>query len=275
MRDDKIVQAVLDQYKTSSKGPLSGTPLTFAYTPLVERTGIVPQPDVQELLQVYLDNTSVDYSLPSLCQQHDMLRKQLQNPQESTLEFMYIPLQLNGHPDGGPTDMTRLFSKTHDGNYISIVAMLMHPFSRGNIHITTSDPKAQPRIDPRYLSHPMDMEMLAGAIEFTKLIAKTSPFTDLLKSNGRQIPSVEGEGREEAKRIVRERLFTAFHPSGTCAMLPHDNGGVVDSRLRVYGTTNVRVVDASVFPIEPLGHLQSTVYAVAEKAADLIKADWI
>lgn len=275
MRDDKILKAVLDQYNTNSKGPLSGTPLTFAYTPLVGRSGIVPHADIDELLRVYLDNTSFDYSLPSLCQQHGILRKKLQDPRESTLEFMYIPLQLNGHTNGGPTDMTKLFSKTHDGNYISIVAMLMHPFSRGNIHITSSNPEAQPRIDPRYLSHPMDMEMLAGAIEFTKVIAKTPPLADLLKHGGRQIPSVKGGGREEAKRIVRERLFTAFHPSGTCAMLPHGKGGVVDSRLRVYGTTNVRVVDASVFPIEPLGHLQSTVYAVAERAADLIKADWI
>lgn len=274
MRDDKIVQAVLDQYHSTGKGPLSGTPLTFAYTPLVNHSGILPQPDIDELLQLCLDNLSIDDCLPSLCQQYDILQKQLQNPRESTLEFMYIPLQLNGHPNGGPTDMTRLFSKAHDGNYISIVAILMHPFSRGNIHITSSDPKAQPRIDPKYLSHPLDVEMLADAIEFVKVIAKTPPSSNLLKPNGRQIPSVEGDGREEAKRIVRERLFTAFHPSGTCAMLPRDQGGVVDSRLRVYGTTNVRVVDASVFPIEPLGHLQSTAYTVAEKAADLIKADW-
>lgn len=275
MRDDKIVQAVLDQYETTAKGPLSGTPLTFAYTPLVNISGIVPQPGVDELLQVCLDEVSNDDRLPSLSQQYQILRKQLQDPRESTLEFMYIPLQLNGHPNGGPTDMTRLFSKAHEGNYISIVAMLMHPISRGNIHITSSDPEAQPRIDPKYLSNPLDLEMLAGAIEFIKVIAKTPPFADLLKPNGRQIPSIEGDGREEAKRIIRERLFTAFHPSGTCAMLPREKGGVVDSRLRVYGTTNVRVVDASVFPIEPLGHLQSTVYAVAEKAADLIKADWL
>lgn len=57
-------------------------------------------------------------------------------------------------------------------------------------------------------------------------------------------------------------------------MLPEEMGGVVDSRLRVYGTKNVRVVDASVSPLEPLGHLQSTMYAVAERAADLITEDW-
>ncbi|KAK2760059.1 aryl-alcohol [Colletotrichum kahawae] len=61
--------------------------------------------------------------------------------------------------------------------------------------------------------------------------------------------------------------------SGSCAMMPREQGGVVDERLRVYGTKKLRVVDASIFPIEPSGNIQSTVYAVAERAADLIKQD--
>lgn len=56
-------------------------------------------------------------------------------------------------------------------------------------------------------------------------------------------------------------------------MLPKELGGVVDSSLRVYGTSNVRVVDASVMPFQVSGHLTSTLYALSEKAADLIKAD--
>lgn len=56
-------------------------------------------------------------------------------------------------------------------------------------------------------------------------------------------------------------------------MRPKEAGGVVDPRLRVYGVGNLRVVDASVFPLEPAGNIQSTVYAVAERAADIIKED--
>lgn len=189
---------------------------------------------------------------------------------------MYIPLQLNGNPTGGETDMTMLFSKIHDGNYITIVTMLMHPFSRGSVHITSADPTAQPRVDPRYLSHPIDMELLARAALYVETVAAAEPLAGLLKTGGRRIPAgtdLQGDV-DKAKELVRQRLFTAFHPSGTCAMLPRAMGGVVDPQLRVYGTSNVRVVDASVFPIEPLGHTQSTVYAVAEKAADLIRADW-
>lgn len=56
-------------------------------------------------------------------------------------------------------------------------------------------------------------------------------------------------------------------------MMPKELGGVVDNRLRVYGTRNVRVVDASIIPFQVSGHLSSTVYAIAERAADMIKQD--
>lgn len=54
-------------------------------------------------------------------------------------------------------------------------------------------------------------------------------------------------------------------------MLPRDKGGVVSPELKVYGTKNVRVIDASVLPFQLCGHLTSTLYAVAEKASDVIK----
>jgi choline dehydrogenase-like flavoprotein len=55
-------------------------------------------------------------------------------------------------------------------------------------------------------------------------------------------------------------------------MMPKELGGVVDPTLTVYGTSNVRVVDASVVPFQVCGHLTATLYAIAEKAADMIKA---
>lgn len=62
------------------------------------------------------------------------------------------------------------------------------------------------------------------------------------------------------------------HPIGTAAMMRQSLGGVVNAQLVVYNTTNVRVVDASILPMQISAHLQSTLYGVAEKAADLIKA---
>lgn len=54
--------------------------------------------------------------------------------------------------------------------------------------------------------------------------------------------------------------------------MPQHLGGVVDSELRVYETKKLSIVDASILPSMPAAHLQATIYAVAEKAADIIKA---
>lgn len=57
-------------------------------------------------------------------------------------------------------------------------------------------------------------------------------------------------------------------------MLPRERDGVVDSNLRVYGIEGLRVVDASAIPLVSTANLQATVYAFAERAADLIKRHW-
>lgn len=61
------------------------------------------------------------------------------------------------------------------------------------------------------------------------------------------------------------------HPTGTAAMMSRELGGVVDPELKVYGTANVRVVDASIIPTQISGHLTAALYAVAERASDIIK----
>lgn len=81
-----------------------------------------------------------------------------------------------------------------------------------------------------------------------------------------QIRDLEG-----AKEYILDTATTAYHSCGSAAMLPREKGGVVSPELVVYGTANLRVVDASVFPLIPRGNIMSSVYAVAEKAADIIK----
>ena len=66
-------------------------------------------------------------------------------------------------------------------------------------------------------------------------------------------------------QLARSRLLPRNCSQG-------NRGGVVDSSLKVYGTTNLRVVDASVIPLQLCATPMATVYAIAEKAADIIKA---
>lgn len=73
---------------------------------------------------------------------------------------------------------------------------------------------------------------------------------------------------QSSLRYVRTFIGTVYHPVGTAAMLPREVGGVVDpSTLKVYGTANLRVVDASVFPMIIATHPVATIYAIAERVS--------
>lgn len=251
---------------------MNGTRLSFAYLPFVDINGAVPRENLEQLLREFLDNVDYD-GVPSQEAQHKILRQVLFNPKEFSGEYMYLPLQLNSSPK--QTKMATLIAKDAPGNYITIVTMICHTFSRGVVHINSADPATKPLYDPRYLSHPLDLEILARQTQYLETIVETEPLKSMLKKDGRRIPAqADAHDLSSAKEIAKERLYTAFHPSSTCAMIPRELGGVVSEKLIVHGTSNLRIVDASVFPIEPLGNIQATVYAVAEKAADLIKHDW-
>ncbi|MCJ1319017.1 hypothetical protein MMC15_004349 [Xylographa vitiligo] len=156
-----------------------------------------------------------------------------------------------------------------NNNAGSLTVSVMHPLSRGICYINSPDPFEPPVIDPRWLSNPTDRSVLIEALKFNRQIL-AAPSMQLLQA-AQFVPPVDAD-EDALNQVINNGIRTEFHPSGTLAMLPLDMGGVVDSTLLVYGTQNLRVVDASIFPMVPAAHLQAVVYAVAEKAADIIKA---
>lgn len=100
----------------------------------------------------------------------------------------------------------------------------------------------------------------------------TPPLSDLVdvetKPSFAEVPLDASD--EEWKSFWLSRFRAGWHPVGSAAMLPREWGGVVNGDLKVYGTSNVRIVDASVIPFNLGGHPTSTVYALAERAAYLI-----
>lgn len=161
---------------------------------------------------------------------------------------------------------------------LSVAAM--RPFSRGTVRATHANilsPSSENiAIDPRYCSHPADCALLVEALRFNAHLIDTEAMQALQPAPALPWVGTEGETpqQEESRLLdaVKKNLRTDFHPCGTTAMMPLSLGGVVDPSLKVYGTKNLRVVDAGVMPLIPGAHLQATVYAVAEKVSCLIRS---
>jgi choline dehydrogenase-like flavoprotein len=154
---------------------------------------------------------------------------------------------------------------------LTFYAMLSHPLSRGSVHIKSPKANEKPAVLFNYYRNPFDLEVHACHLLVLQNLARNSAFAPMIKPNGARWPSKLD--LNSAKRYLQETATTNYHPCGTCSMIPEKDGGVVDARLRVYGTANLRVVDATIFPIIPRGNIISTLYAVAEKGADMILQD--
>lgn len=160
----------------------------------------------------------------------------------------------------------------YGNGFTTVFTALMHPLARGYVHINSSDPTAKPVYDPAFASNEYDLKALIELSKYIRRIATTAPFSSIWVDEYE--PGLEVDTDEEWEDFVKNNVNTFYHPVGTCAMLPRKDGGVVDSELKVYGTRNLRVVDASVIPILVSAHPQTGIYGIAERAAMLISGSW-
>ncbi|THH14071.1 hypothetical protein EW146_g6219 [Bondarzewia mesenterica] len=155
--------------------------------------------------------------------------------------------------------------------YITIACLINHPFSRGTVHVSSIDPLAHPVIDPRYFDEQYDILSFVELIKFSRRLVQQEPLKSIL--TGTEVnPGPEVQTDEQiAEDYLKANCTTTYHTVGSCSMLPLQDLGVVDNKLKVYHTTNIRVVDLSIIPLHVGAHLQATAYALGELGADIIK----
>ncbi|ETS65339.1 hypothetical protein PaG_00071 [Moesziomyces aphidis] len=168
----------------------------------------------------------------------------------------------------GPIEL--LFALSFGG--VQVQAALQHPLSRGSITVTSTDAFTPPRIDPGYLSNDVDMTILRQGFKLARRLGSTSPLADFTSAETAPGSAVETDGQWD--EWIRRTVGTEYHPSSTCSMLPRQLGGVVDARLKVYGTRNLRVIDAAVPPVSFSAHLMSVTYGLAEIGAEMVLSDY-
>ncbi|KAI1174275.1 hypothetical protein F4777DRAFT_599654 [Nemania sp. FL0916] len=190
----------------------------------------------------------------------EIIEKALLDPNEPTAAYLVVSAQMPqsaGWLDGssrGPLP----------GKFLAIGAMLSHTLSRGTAHIQSNDYSTPPVIDPKYLSNPIGMEVLAQHMLEIEKIARAPSFSKLLKqplSHGD--PASRSTNTEEAKQYLRGKTISMWHLGSTCVMLPKTKGGVIGANLKF------------AFPTISTAYFQATVYAFAERASQIIKAGWV
>lgn len=166
---------------------------------------------------------------------------------------------------------TNFYSHYFSGDEPVFYFTYEHPLSVGTVNINASSPDSEAVVDFRTYSNPADFDIMIEMARFHRRVNEESP---ILKPFGpvEIAPGLNVTSREDWIAYMRDNTEpSAMHPSGTCAMMPLELGGVVDEELRVYGVESLRVADASVMPVIVGGNICGAVYAIAEKAADMIK----
>ncbi|RYO84126.1 hypothetical protein DL766_008785 [Monosporascus sp. MC13-8B] len=264
-QDPEVLKQAMQEYAASQSGLLTSVGVTtYAYIPIIPEEG---QKKVKNLLR---DNKPPPDRRQDQAY-YEVAEKSLLDPKEPSGAYLTVagqailPVDPNSNSPQGPVP----------GKYITIGAMLSQPLSRGSVHISSANIADSPIINPNYLSNPVDLEVLAHHMLFLETIATSPPLRNLLKHPlNRRDPASHLTDVESAKRYIRTSAISMWHLVGTCAMLPRERGGVVDVTLKVYGVDGLRVVDSSAIPLVSTANLQATVYAFAERAADLIKREY-
>ncbi len=145
---------------------------------------------------------------------------------------------------------------------------LLHPTTESSVHISGSDPDAPPVIDAHFLETEYDRTATPKFIEFARNLAAQSPLAEVITEEEVPGPKVTSPEQLIAHSWASGHIF---HATGAAAM-GTGNDDVVDSELRVRGAEGLRIVDASVFPLQP-GNTAGPTMAMAWRAADKILAE--
>jgi choline dehydrogenase len=162
--------------------------------------------------------------------------------------------------------------KVHPFSGFTMSVCQLRPTSRGHVRIKSTNPDEPPAMVPNYLSTELDRRTAVAAVKAARAIAAAPALAPYVKREVK--PGPEADDDPALLEFCRNQGATIFHPSGTCAMGPDpDSGAVVDARLRVHGVQGLRVVDCSVMPTLVSGNTHAAVVMMAEKAAEMMKAD--
>ncbi|SLN59494.1 Alcohol dehydrogenase [acceptor] [Roseovarius albus] len=145
----------------------------------------------------------------------------------------------------------------------------LRPESRGEIRLTSADPKVYPKIIPKYLSTETDCRTIVEGINIARRIARHAPISSKISEEFRPNANLDIEDYEATLDWARSNTASIYHPTGTCKM-GSGADAVVDHHLKVHGIKGLRVADCSIMPEIVSGNTNAPAIMIGEKASDLV-----
>jgi choline dehydrogenase len=158
----------------------------------------------------------------------------------------------------------------HKFSGFSLVGYQLRPESRGELKLKTANPADAPAMHPNYLATETDRRTLIDGLKLGRRLLSTPDMQHFITSE--YIPGSQVQTDDELLDYGKQYGGTVFHPTSTCKM-GIDPMAVVDPELRVHGIAGLRVVDASIMPAVVSGNTNAATIMIAEKAADLVRAE--
>jgi choline dehydrogenase-like flavoprotein len=244
------------QYRANKTGPLTfarGNSLAFIPLPEVD-------PKRYKSLASQLKSQKDDAFLPSIYKNSKKLLKGVR-AQRKILAGLY------------QNDQAGIVEYAIPGSGSYELTALEKPVSRGTVMIDPANPQGPPKILYNALSNPLDRAIFASCVRYIRQVwarPELAKFSLVETSPGAQYKTDD----EIINQLVALGAInpTLAHPSCSCPMMPEDMGGCVSDKLLFYGVKQLSIIDASIMPLIPSQHLQSTAYAIGEKAASIIKS---
>lgn len=215
------------------------------------------------------------------------IRSKYAPDEKPDIELLFISGSL--HSDNGEVlrKTTRLtddvyntvFKPIENRDAWSVWPIVQYPRSVGRLTLRSKDPFEPPKMDTHFFSHPADVEIILEGVKYAINISKTAAFQIFdSRIHDIKIPGCthfEFATDDYWRCAIKHLPSMLNHEIGTVKMGPKtDAYAVVDPELRVYGVKRLRVVDASIMPTMPTGHVNAGIFMIGEKAADMIKETW-
>jgi choline dehydrogenase len=240
LRDGYMKEAAVQAYQRNHTGPLHSGLLELVGFPRIDKR--------LEAIPAYVERKNANGCLDPFGPDN-----------QPHFEIDFVPMFCNAFQWHIPTPPS--------GDHLTVIVDLMRPVSKpGEVRLRSASYEDQPYINLNFFADDMDIIALReGVRHVDDILMNGEGMKDLIEGD---YPWPMPRASDEAmNRAILERSQTGFHPCGTNRLSKNIKQGVVDSGLRVHGVKNLRVIDASVFPIIPDCRIQNVVYMVAEKVS--------